>query len=411
MVQAKTQCTSAPAQAGQWQVWLEDEFLERAQTAIQDIAVALALFYGYLAQLKQAVTAAERALNCLNTAIQGVAKERLSPAFIGGYPQIGWVLTQLSGKLFEPAEAESCQVIDEALLTYLQKAPRLADYDLISGLTGLGVYALARLPEPQALAVLRLVLQRLAARAERSADGLAWATPPELLPDWQRQLCPNGYYNLGLAHGLPGVIALLARACAVTEVKAQAQPLLEDAVRWLVAHLPELEGEPYFPSWLALEVPPEPSRLAWCYGDLGGATALLYAARCAKQAEWEEVALRILRNAAQRRGAEAGVKDASLCHGAAGNAHLFNRIYQATGEVLFQDAARYWYEQVFAFRQPETGLAGFPAFQRKADGQLGSEVCADLLNGTAGVGLVLLAATQATLPNWDECLLIALPPR
>lgn len=428
MTYAIKQKAEATSHNGQWQVWLDGALLERAERTIQEIAAALvavsttetkattlaelALFYGSVAPPTGEAVAAERALDFLNAAIQGVGQQSLLPYFIGGYPQVGWVLTQLAGKLFAPEELESCQAIDEALVDYLQHLPQFVDYDLIGGLTGLGIYALARLPEPSALVLLELVLQRLVERAEASADGLTWHTAPELLPNWQREHCPHGYYNLGLAHGLPGVLVLLARACRVEAVSAQAQPMLKEAVHWLLAHLEEVDGVPSFPFWIAEETPSRKQRLAWCYGDLGAAVALLYAARLVGQDVWEELALRVLRKVATWRDEEeAGVIDAGICHGAAGNAHLFNRLYQATGETLFQDAARHWYERTLDFRQPAAGLGGFLTLRQREDGESEWVPCADFLNGAAGVGLVLLAATRAEIPSWDECLLISLPPR
>jgi hypothetical protein len=144
---------------------------------------------------------------------------------------------------------------------------------------------------------------------------------------------------------------------------------------------------------------------------LGGATALLYAARCVGQPEWEALALGVLRAAARRQEQETNILDAGLCHGAAGNAHLFNRIYQATGEELFKEAARYWYARVFDFRQTEVGLAGFAAFRPQDDGTGIWVENATLLDGTAGVGLALLAASSNVIPAWDECLLVSLPAR
>lgn len=427
MIHAKTQLTGKSAYRGQWQVWLEADYVERARRTIQELAVAflpladtennpaklaeLALFYGYLAQSTEAKPETDQALACVNAAIQAAGRQPLLPHFIGGYPQVGWVLTQFAGKLFAQEEADNCQVIDEALVEHLQNLPSCADYDLISGLTGLGVYALARLPADSGLEVLQLVLQRLAELAERNSDGLTWFTAPALLPVWQRELCPRGYYNFGLAHGLPGVIALLARACEVEAVHAQAKHMLEEAVRWLRAHLLMVDDTPYFPAWLATETPPERTRLAWCYGDLGGAIALLFAARRVAQTDWEELALRILRRAAQCRGKAAGVKDAGLCHGAAGNAHLFNRLYQATSEACFQDAARDWYVRLFDYYRPELGLGGFPAFQQRADGTVGWMPSTGFLSGAAGVGLSLLAATSTVQPAWDECMLVSLSPR
>ncbi|HEX7277236.1 MAG TPA: lanthionine synthetase LanC family protein, partial [Acidimicrobiales bacterium] len=89
--------------------------------------------------------------------------------------------------------------------------------------------------------------------------------------------------------------------------------------------------------------------------------------------------------AAARPIQDAGVVDAGLCHGAAGLLHVSNRLYQATGDERQAAAARRWLEP--ALTLPVAG-AGF-------------------LEGRAGVGLALLAATTDVEPEWDRILLLS----
>ena len=65
--------------------------------------------------------------------------------------------------------------------------------------------------------------------------GSAWFTPPERLPEWQREIHTRGYYNLGVAHGLPGVVPVLAGACVAGVAAERARPLLESSVSFLLA--------------------------------------------------------------------------------------------------------------------------------------------------------------------------------
>src|SRR5262249_61152253 len=101
----------------------------------------------------------------------------------------------------------------------------------------------------------------------------------------------------------------------------------------------------------------------WCYGDPGVAAALLGAARGVAEPGWEAAALAIARRAAERPSAEAGIKDAALCHGCAGLGHLFNRMSQATGEPELAEAARAWFERTLAMRHPGRPLGGGEASQ------------------------------------------------
>jgi hypothetical protein len=57
---------------------------------------------------------------------------------------------------------------------------------------------------------LRLVVRALEAEGRRDARGLAWFTGPARVPAPQREMYPEGKYDLGMAHGAAGVIAFLA---------------------------------------------------------------------------------------------------------------------------------------------------------------------------------------------------------
>ena len=151
---------------------------------------------------------------------------------------------------------------------------------------------------------------------------------------------------------------------------------------------------------------PYPARQAWCYGDPGAAIALLAAARNVGEPVWEQAALDIALRAAVRPPQQAGVKDAGLCHGAVGLGHIFNRFYQATGHAQFATAARFWYEQTLAMRQPGQGIAGYLSWGPGTDGALAWVEDLGILSGAAGIGLALLAATTPLTPAWDRMLLV-----
>lgn len=430
MTRAIEQRETIETTTASWRVMLEGDLFQEATNAVRQIALELAglpveqlhagtlaelaLFYGYFSQAEPSESradATDQALRYLNAAIEKAGEHSLPPSLISGYPEIGWVVTQLAGKVFDSQETAICKSVDDSLISFLQATPAWANYDLVSGLTGIGVYALARLPDPEAERCLRLVVQRLGEWAEHHPAGAAWFTKPELLPEWQQKLYPEGHYNLGLAHGAPGPIALLARVCALDPSDKAARSLLEDGTRWLIAQAGEESGVPFFPNFASSGEPQHRGRLAWCYGDLGAASALLSAARTVERSDWESLAIKILRHAAIRRGDETRVIDPGMCHGAAGNAHLFNRLFQATGEEGFREAAQFWYATALDFRQPDVGVAGFAARRPSSDEGAQWEPCLDLFDGVTGIGLSLLAATSDIEPAWDACFMISVPQK
>jgi lantibiotic modifying enzyme len=417
-----------------WHPLLEGALADQASRIVREIAVALpgassregapqaslasglagqALFYAYLALATTDEAAADRAAELLERAADELASTPLPPHLYSGFPGVAWTIQHLQGILFEAAEDEEAEdpiaEIDEALLVPLSRSPWVGEYDLIGGLAGLGVYALERLPRPAARTLLERVVDRLAELAEEMEEGSAWFSPPERLPEWQRELAPRGNYNLGVAHGLPGVVPVLAGACAAGVAVERARPLLEGSVRWLLARrLPPGSGSCFAGSYAPWDEP-TPTRLAWCYGDPGIAATLLVAARAVGNPEWEREAVDIALSAAAREESTAFVKDAGLCHGAAGLGHLFNRMFQATGEERLAKAARFWFERTFGFQAPGEPVAGFRAWEVNPGGEPSWRPDAGFLEGAAGVGLALLGAVSTVEPDWDRVLMVSLP--
>jgi lantibiotic modifying enzyme len=425
--------------SGDWRPLLDGELAARAEDAVHAIAEALAvgspggedpgfslggsgtaslaLFYGYLARTAgtPAHDHAERADKLLDHALEALATTPMGAALYSGFTGVAWAAEHLSRLLGESEEPNASgedmnEEIDETLLRALA-APSTGDYDLISGLAGFGVYALERVPRPSAVSCLEAIVDRLDQTAVRLGEGVTWFTSPDLLPPRNRKEHPNGYYNLGVAHGVPGVIALLADACRLGIGAEKASPLLEGAIRWVLSHRLSARPGACYPSIVIPGVEPQPSRLAWCYGDPGVAATLLYAARALGREEWERTALDIAAHAAGAAPEDSGIRDAGLCHGALGLAHIYNRIYQAGGDERFADAARLWYRLGLDMRRPEGGVAGFDAWHLGPDLQMGWTADPGFLTGAVGIGLALLAGITSVEPKWDRLLMVAIPPR
>lgn len=351
------------------------------------------------------------------TAIDGLAQaEYLPPSLYSGFTGVGWatILLGSAGECIDgdggvPEEDDSHEELEEALLESLANVPTPADYDLISGPAGWGLYALERWPHPRAVRALELIVDLFEERAEKVPQGYRWWTSQEILPPWQREYAPNGYYNLGLSHGIPGVCVFLSQALERGIRPRVAASLLEGAVDWVLAQRISGASGLSFPTSVTEDgKPPRPSRLAWCYGDLGVAAALHVAGQSQGNRSWTAEALSIARRAAVVPVAEGGVVDAGLCHGASGVGHIFNRFFQATGDPLFGTAARVWMKRTLELRQEGIGPGGYAAW-RTIPTQ-GWYPTAGLLEGSAGVALGLLAATGSREPTWDRFLFVSRVP-
>ena len=162
----------------------------------------LAVFWAYVAGPFDDAWTQERYDEATVALAKAVATGYPWAGLFGGASGAGWALAHISD---QGAADEILEAVDAALVGLLDVERWTADYDLIGGLVGYGVYFLERVansPAPAARRGLARVVDHLLAASERSEDGLAWLTAPERLSADQRERSPGGYFNceIGRAH-------------------------------------------------------------------------------------------------------------------------------------------------------------------------------------------------------------------
>jgi lantibiotic modifying enzyme len=344
-------------------------------------------------------------------ALDGAATLSLPPALYSGFVGIAWMDCHLNRVLFR-SDDDSTEDVDDVLGTLLREAPWRRPFDLILGLVGYGVYFLEKSAPSSDL--VSLVLDRLVETSETQPDGMTWHTPQEFikLPKVVAEY-PDGYYNLGVAHGVPGIVAFLARLLSSGVAPPRTRALLVEAVRWLLAQ--RLDHGGAYPSWMYPGKPQKPARTAWCYGNPGVAGTLMLAARATGDSQWGQSATTMALASARVPYDETQVIDAGLCHGAAGLALMYLRWWWMTSDPVFEQAARSWLARTLALRRPGQGIGGYVSWSTPVlpPGQLHSFSDSDwrpdprFLTGATGVALALLAAVSDVHPDWDRLLLMS----
>jgi hypothetical protein len=317
----------------------------------------------------------------------------------GGLAGLGFAALQVSHARGLDVE-ELCAPLDETLAN-LVTGDWPGTFDLIGGLVGVGVYGIERQRAGASSVLAAAVVDQLRRLAISRGSGLVW-----IHPGHGDSSAGTPAIDLGVAHGLAGVVAFLASCLDLGIEPDQAATLLEGAVSSLVAGQLPIPGTSRFPAVIRAGEERRPTRLAWCYGDAGIALTLIRAGLAAGRPDWVNLALDTGRLAARRPFKETGVTDAGLCHGAAGLAHLFNRLFQTTGDDCFRWAAVRWYRHALDQRTPGQGIGGYRA-DWKGPAGLRGEVDTGFLEGAAGIGLALLAVTTPGEPAWDRALLLS----
>lgn len=374
----------------------------------------LSLLYAYLAQSDQLPRFRERSVELLNEAIDSAADiGSRNVALWGGLPNLGWLATHISNLLElcpdVPSEAtdDPLSDLDGALLALQEKGdPFYGSYDLIGGLVGMGLYWLERRPAKRSDEGINRVVCILRERAEVMAPGLTWFTSADLVPPIQRPYFPEGYYNLGMAHGIIGVLAFLARVAGEgIDSSENVQTMLHEGLRWFLAQTRSPDRISRFSSWMSPGHDCGDSRLGWCYGDLGIGIALQNIGTLVGDERVLSIGERLLDRCLEWPLEQCHVNDAGLCHGAFGVAHIYNRAFQRCGKENYLLGSRRWFEIGMELRDADCGAAGFYTFDPAVENQKKTEH--SILSGSIGVALALLAATNIISPGWDRQLLVS----
>lgn len=359
----------------------------------------LALFYGYLALARPGKGWKETTEKLLGLAVERLGQEAPFYGFHAGYTGAGWVVDHLQQRLFG-GEQDFNEAIDEAALDFILRGPRPAHVDFQAGAAGSGVYGLGRLRKGLGRRIVAAALQCLEEEARSRDGGLAWLTPPMFIRSVVRAEHPNGWYDLGAAEGVPGIIGFLGLACEAGVEEARARRLMEGAVDWFLGQRSRDAEGPRFARAVTVEGQrlPAASRLGWRHGELGAAVALLGAARRAGRPDWEAEALGIARETARLEVPD----EPHLYEGGMGAAQLFHSLHQASGEALFAEAARRCYG---AALKPWREGVPLP-FSDEGWGP-----GAGFLLGAAGLGLGLLAGLSPVEPAWQRLMMADIPEK
>ncbi|GAB2925240.1 lanthionine synthetase C family protein [Streptomyces heilongjiangensis] len=327
-----------------------------------------------------------------------------------GAPAVAYVLHAAGHPAYRSALGDLDSVLAVFIRTRLADAhrrmeaghpPRMQEYDLISGLTGLGALLLRRGTHSELLDdvlhyLVRLLQQPIMFHGEE-VPGWWTSDSPSGRPDaaW-----PTGHGNFGMAHGVAGPIALLAlSARAGHSVAGQHQALIH-CCRLLeerAHHLPN--GATAWPETLTIDgwidrstMPRRPGRPSWCYGTPGIARALQLAAIACSRTATQRLAEDALTTCAADPEQLGRIDNATVCHGWAG---LCLAVDRAAADTAPDGALRRVLSRLrsrFATHVAQHALPG----------------TAGVLTGGDGILLTLhtLNPARPVATGWETCLLL-----
>ena len=280
---------------------------------------------------------------------------------------------------------------------------------MVLGLGGFAVYASRRQLKSAPSAIYERLINHFEQTAMQITEHtLSWSQPADSTYRFNKDAPQTPEFNLGLAHGVPGIIAAILPAVQIPALHQRAKSLLIQSCDWLLQQelqqkLPADQQNSYFSSSCNNH---KGSRLGWCYGDLTIALTLARVGKALDHPAYIDKAKQISLHSAQRDSENGYIQDAGLCHGSAGVALIFQLLNQQFNQQFnlpeLSDAADQWLSYTLDLYR-EKGLSGFYMFSGLTQEY---EECTGFLMGYSGIGLCLLAALGET-PDWADCLLMA----
>lgn len=295
------------------------------------------------------------------------------------------------------------------------------EFDVISGLSGVAAYLLCRTNEPGVTDALHASIDALMSMLDEGEGVPIWHTPSALLwDDEEKATYPYGNLNCGLAHGIPGPLAVLSLAVRAGFSTPGLPETITRIVDWLNDHRSDDAWGVNWPMAAAIVISPPaslefgtplsgaqtvagaPSRCAWCYGSPGVARAVWLAGNALDRDDYRALATSAMEAVFRRPVAERYIDSPTFCHGIAGLLAIALRFANDTGADVFIEGSRALVEQLVDGYRPES-LLGFRnlEFAGHEVGQPG------LLDGAAGVAIVLLAAANSVEPTWNRAFLLS----
>ncbi len=289
--------------------------------------------------------------------------------------------------------AEDLQHVSHLLYSQAQRWLVAGRVDNLYGAGGLLHYLAQTAESPTAYARLGDLVELLAQQASPNAAG---AILPNVLLHNSLEVA-----DVGLAHGLTGLLLILLRIHAKGVATPGLRPLIDGLLHVVADAMqvpaPEADCCSLFPMLLTGHARHKTlsNRLAWCYGDITQALLFQAAGRVLQEPRWLALAQQIGHACVPRRSqAQTLVQDASFCHGAAGLAQLYLSLYQATQDSTYQAEHQYWLGETLRLLEADFARHHYQGREWS------------LLDGLPGIGLVLLASLFPSATSWTTLLLL-----
>jgi len=373
---------------------------------LMDGKAGIALLFAYLAKLLSGKNYLQTTFDLLDELSDSLSIDELDHHLSSGVAGIGFTFQHLRNiGVLDKKEDLNLAELDEFINLGIDQDFKSGNWDPLHGMTGLGIYFLERNKETGEKKCLEKIVDNLALMQVPFGKHKVWITPGY-------GKYSNDNYNFGMAHGMPGILSFLVQVYKRGIKQKEIQEMISSCMQFLLQYEYENDLNGCFPTSIDVEKnnkeETQGSRLAWCYGDLCMANALIHCGKALNRIDpiaiaWKKKGIEIALKTTRRNFDNSGCMDAPFCHGTTGLVHQYNRLYRLTGNEVFRYAAENWINITLKqFYKPGEGVGGY-FFRCKNEEKDCFEYAPryGLLEGSAGIALVYLSWLSKIEPDWD----------
>lgn len=331
-------------------------------------------------------------------------------SMFSGYAGIGLATDCLSknGTRYRNFTSYINQYIREAFPQFLKKIYDskycfMRDYDVISGVAGILGYTIL---QDELKDISKKIGEYLVYRCQK-IDYENEEIPGFYIPrenqflDTDKKNFPKGNFNIGLSHGVPGILLAL---CLLKKRNFDIKGLDEAIYMcsdFLLGFL-DTENNRWgayvsFEDFCGKKIGKIDTRDAWCYGSPGVSYALFTSGMILHKEVYKKVAIKVMENIMN---SLQGLYSPTFCHGFAGIAYIYWRFYELTKIVNFKESAINIADKIWEFYDIKNPFGFKDIEYHSHTNQIG------LLSGTSGILLTLLAIYGNKNTNWDYAFML-----
>lgn len=394
-----------------------------ALSHLQSDLIGLSILYGQLDECFPGVGWDQAAMKSLSKVVEIIQTcDAGGTGVFGGIIGVGyavWFLSK-SGERYQNLSKSIDALIIDAADSKLSDTSNFregrfsSDFDAISGLAGICGLLLLRQETSIFDIKLQAVIDRLAELVTND-DGIPRlrVTEEKAVGSLTRHFV-DGFVDCGLSHGLPGPVAALSLSILHGYHNTLVETCLYSSVQWLLdqrtndnwganwpaaVSLASLQSRTFDSSLVSRQ---KPTKTAWCYGAPGIANTLWLAGAALKDTSLKSYAVDVMESALAKPIGKRYINSyGTFCHGVSGLLHIVHHFYLRTGSHLFKQHATLLLEQTLT-HYSDSSVSGF----ERVDYNGSSSQDFGILDGAAGVALVLLTLTFPEQQNWTRMFLV-----